>query len=97
LLTAESYNAIMKIPYKKTKNGITLTVKVQPRSSRKGLTVMGDVLKVSLTAPPADGAANEQLIELLSEELGVRKSAIRILRGISSRNKLIEVEGVNGL
>ena len=87
----------MKIPYKKTKNGITLTVKVQPRSSRKGLTVMGDVLKVSLTAPPADGAANEQLIELLSEELGVRKSAIRILRGISSRNKLIEVEGVNGL
>lgn len=87
----------MKIPYKKTKNGITLNVKVQPRSSRKGLTVMGDVLKVSLTAPPADGAANEQLIELLSEELGVRKSAIRILRGISSRNKLIEVEGVNGL
>jgi hypothetical protein len=87
----------MKIPYKKTKNGITLSVKVQPRSSRKGLTVMGDVLKVSLTAPPADGAANEQLIELLSEELGVRKSAIRILRGISSRNKLIEVEGVNGL
>jgi hypothetical protein len=87
----------MKIPYKKTKNGITLTVKVQPRSSRKGLTVIGDVLKVSLTAPPADGAANEQLIELLSEELGIRKSAIRILRGISSRNKLIEVEGVNGL
>jgi uncharacterized protein (TIGR00251 family) len=86
----------MKIPYKKTKNGITLTVKVQPRSSRKGLTVIGDVLKVSLTAPPADGAANEQLIELLSEELGVRKSAIRILKGASSRNKLIEVEGVNG-
>jgi len=87
----------MKIPYKKTKKGITLTVKVQPRASRKGLAVVGDVLKVSLTAPPADGAANEQLIEFLSEELGVRKSAIRILKGASSRNKLVEVEGVHEL
>jgi uncharacterized protein len=87
----------MKIPYRKTKSGIALTVKVQPRSSRKGLSVIGDVLKVNLTAPPADGAANEQLIELLSEELGIRKSAIRIVKGASSRNKLIEVEGVDGL
>jgi len=87
----------MKIPYKKTKDGITLTVKVQPRSSRKGLAVVGDVLKVNLTAPPADGAANEQLIELLSKELGVRKSAIRIVKGASSRNKLIVVQGVDGL
>lgn len=85
----------MKIPFKKTKEGITIQVKVQPRSSRKGIEgVAGDVLKVYLTAPPADGAANEQLIEVLSEGLGIRKSAIHIMKGLSSRNKVIEIEGV---
>ncbi|HXX58180.1 MAG TPA: DUF167 domain-containing protein [Thermodesulfovibrionales bacterium] len=73
-------------------------VKVQPRSSRRGIEcASGDILKVNLTAPPADGAANEQLIEVLSEELKVRKSSIRILRGASSRYKTVEIKGVGEL
>ena len=85
----------MQIPFKKTKDGISIQVKVQPRSSRKGIEgVTGDTVKVYLTSPPAEGAANEQLIEVLSERLGVKKSAIHIIKGLSSRHKLIGIKGV---
>jgi uncharacterized protein (TIGR00251 family) len=85
----------MQIPFRKTRDGISLQVKVQPRSSRKGIEgVAGDTVKVYLTSPPAEGAANAQLIEVLSEALGVRKSAIHIIKGLSSRLKLIEIKGV---
>jgi len=86
----------MKIPYKKTKDGITIEVKVEPRSSRKQITgIMDDtILKVKLTAPPVDGSANEQLIELISEATGFKKSQIKILRGLSSKRKLIGITGV---
>lgn len=83
----------MKIPFRRTKNGITLHVKVRPRSSKQGVEVTGDTLKVRLTAPPAGGAANEQLIGILSETLGVRKSSIHIIRGLSSRDKVVEIKG----
>lgn len=88
----------MEIPFKKTKEGITIRVKVQPRSSKKGISgVSGEALRVRLTSPPVDNAANEQLIEVLSVELGVRKSAISIIRGQSSRDKLVEIRGIAGL
>ena len=87
---------IMQIPFKKTKGGIIINVKVQPRASKKGIDcVAGDTLKVRLNSPPVDGAANEQLIEVLSEELGVRKSSISIVRGLSSRHKAVEIKGVD--
>ncbi len=88
----------MQIPFKKTKLGISISVKVQPRSSRKGVEgVAGDTVKVYLTSPPAEGAANVQLIEVLSETLGVKKSAIHIVKGLSSRHKLVEIRGVDRL
>lgn len=86
----------MKIPFKKIKEGIRIEVKVEPRSSKKGLTgVTGSVLKVKLTAPPVEGEANRQLIEIIAEETGVRKSSISIVRGQSSKNKLIEIKGID--
>ena len=88
----------MEIPFRRTKDGISIQVKVQPRSSRRGIEgVAGDTVKVALTSPPADGAANEQLIEVLAEELGVRKSAIQIIRGATSRLKVVGIRGVSGL
>jgi uncharacterized protein (TIGR00251 family) len=86
----------MNIPYKKTKDGITIEVKVEPRSSRRQITGIMDntILKVKLTAPPVDGSANEQLIELISESTGVKKSQIKILRGLSSKRKLVGITGV---
>ncbi len=85
----------MEIPYSKTKDGIIIEVKVDPRSSKKEIAgVTDNVLKVKLTAPPVGGAANEQLIELLAEKFGVRKSNIIILRGGTSRRKIVKITGV---
>lgn len=86
----------MKIPYTKTKNGITIDVKVEPRSSKRQISgVMEDtVLKVKLTAAPVDGSANAQLIELIAEVTGVRKSQVRIIRGLSSKRKIVEITGI---
>jgi uncharacterized protein len=89
----------MNIPYKKTKNGIMIEVKVEPRSSKRQITGImdGTILKVKLTAPPVDGSANEQLIELIAEVTGVKKSWIRIVRGLSSKRKLVEITGIDKL
>lgn len=88
----------MQIPFRKTRKGIVIEVKVEPRSSVQGITgVIDTVLKVKLTAPPVGGAANEQLIEILSEETGIRKSDIKIVRGLSSKNKLVEIKGINSV
>ncbi len=88
----------MNIPFNKTKDGIVIQVKVEPRSSKKGISgVMDNVLKVKLTAPPVEGEANEQLIEVIAELAGVRKSDIRILRGLSSKRKVVEIRGVESI
>ncbi len=84
----------MDIPFSRTKNGICIEVKVEPRSSKKGVSgVLGNKLKVKLNAPPVDGAANEQLIEVLSETFGIKKASIRIIRGQTSKHKVIEISG----
>jgi len=86
----------MDIPYNKTKDGIRIEIKVEPRGSKKAIAgVLGNSLKVKLTAPPVEGAANEQLIELLADAFGVKKSAVRIVRGQSSKNKLVEIAGLS--
>lgn len=74
---------------------VRFTVRVQPRASRSTIEgVHGDALRVRLSAPPVDGAANEALVELLAKALGVAKRDVRIVGGASSRSKVIEVEGV---
>ncbi len=88
----------MGIPFKKTKDGITMQVKVEPRSSRAEIRgVMGSALKVKLTSAPVDGAANRQLIELLSKKFGIKKSSIKIMKGETSRNKVIKIEGIDSI
>ena len=75
---------------------VQFTVRVQPRSSRTGVEgVHGDALKVRVNAPPVDGAANEAVVEVLAEALGVPRRAVRIVSGDSSRTKVVEVEGVD--
>ncbi|MBM4144988.1 MAG: YggU family protein [Nitrospira sp.] len=88
----------MDMPFQKSKKGVTLKIKVEPRSSRKGISgVVGNAIKIKVNAPPVGGAANEELIEVLSEEFGIKKTSIKILRGISSRNKVVEIEGVTSI
>ena len=88
----------MEIPFQKSKKGITLKIKVEPRSSGKGIAgLIGDIIKIKLHAAPVGGAANEELIEVLSEEFRIKKRAIKIISGQSSRNKVIEIEGLDSI
>jgi uncharacterized protein len=76
--------------------GITFQVRVLPRSSRNQVAgVSGGVLKIKLTAPPVEGAANEMLIEFLSEKLKISKSKISIVRGQSSKSKTVMASGID--
>lgn len=78
--------------------GITLRVRVQPRASHAGIEgIKADALRVRLNAPPADGRANAELIELLSDTLKVRKSDIEIIRGHTSREKTVAIRGMDKL
>lgn len=69
-----------------------IAVHVIPRSSKNTLVLDGEVLKVWLSAAPVDGAANEALIKLLAARLHLPKSALRIVRGASGRQKILEIE-----
>jgi uncharacterized protein (TIGR00251 family) len=76
-------------------NKTMLTVRVVPRSSRSEVVGLhGEALKVKLSAPPVDGAANAELIALLAKKLGVPNSSIEITSGQSSKNKQLRIIGL---
>jgi uncharacterized protein (TIGR00251 family) len=75
--------------------GVRFAVHVQPRASRNELAgTHGDAIKVRLTAPPADGAANDALVRLLAKAFTVPARAVRIVSGAHARAKVIEVDGI---
>jgi uncharacterized protein len=79
-----------------TADCVTFRVKVAPRASRSSVQGVHDgALKVSLTAPPVEGAANAALCALLAELLRVPKRAIEITHGQQSRLKTVRVRGVS--
>jgi uncharacterized protein (TIGR00251 family) len=70
--------------------GALLSVRAQPGAKRNA--VLGEqagALKVAVTAPPQDGRANEALVEVLREWLGVRRSQVELAAGATSRNKTV--------
>jgi len=71
-----------------------LNVRVIPRSSKNKLEWQQGTLKARLTAPPVDGAANEALIALLAERLGLPKRNVMIVHGAASRLKTVEIVGM---
>jgi uncharacterized protein (TIGR00251 family) len=71
-----------------TPEGVIFKVIVQPRGSKNEIVgLQGDALKIRLTAPPVEGAANKMCIEFLAKSLKVRKSDVEIVRGQRSRTK----------
>ena len=75
--------------------GVRFSVHARPRSSRSAiLGVREGALEVALTSPPADGAANAELTKLLARALEVRRSDVTIVVGTSSRDKVIQVNGM---
>jgi uncharacterized protein (TIGR00251 family) len=82
---------------KETSQGIVLKVFVQPRSAKNMIAGQhGDALKIKLTAPPVDGAANKMCIQYLAKFLKVPKSALEIISGHTSRTKRILLRYGNG-
>ena len=70
-----------------------ISVRVKPGSKKEEVKELApDRLEVKVSAPPEKGSANERVIELLAEHYGVRRSAVKILRGHSSREKIIEID-----
>ncbi|MEO8032109.1 MAG: DUF167 domain-containing protein [Gemmatimonadota bacterium] len=75
--------------------GVLIRIRVQPRASRSEFAGMhGESIKIRLTAPPVDGAANDALIEFLSEVLDVPRAAVIIRSGLTSRSKGVEVRAI---
>lgn len=78
-----------------TPEGVRIAIRVAPRASRDAIVGVYDgALKVALTAPPVEGAANEALVRLLAKALGVAKGHVRIVQGERSRDKVVVIEGV---
>jgi len=79
-----------------TEAGSTFAVKVHPRAKKNAITgEVGDALKVSLTAPPVDGKANDACIEFFAKVLKVPRSSVTIAAGQTSRNKVMRVAGLS--
>lgn len=73
---------------KETKDGVLVSVRLQPGAARSGLAgVQGDELKLRVAAPPVEGRANEAARVLLAELLGVPKSSVALVRGATARSK----------
>ena len=80
---------------RETREGVLLTVRVQPRASRDEIAGLhGDALKIRLKAPPVEGEANAALLRFLSKRLKIPLAAISIRSGASSRRKTVLVEGI---
>jgi len=69
-----------------------ISVRVNPRSSRKHLEQISDTeFRVHVNTPPVDGAANKEVCKLLAKHFGVAKSSVTIVRGQNSRDKVVEI------
>ncbi len=74
--------------------GVSIDVLVSPRASRARLgPVHGDRIKVAVTAPPVNGAANKAVVEVIARALGVARSAVEVTAGHSSRRKTVRIAG----
>ncbi len=75
-------------------DGVLLSVKLQPRASANEIgEPLGDELKIKVTAPPVDSAANEALLEFLAEKLDCARNRVEIVRGHKSRHKIVKLHG----
>lgn len=81
-------------PWREREGDVELDVRVTPRAARERIgPVLGGRVKVQLTAPPVDGAANEALVALLARALGVPRGRVAIVRGETGRNKTLRMMG----
>ena len=79
---------------RETSGGTLLLVKLQPRASKNEICApLGDELKIKVTAPPVDAAANEALVKFLAEKLDCSRGRVELIRGHTSRHKTVKLHG----
>lgn len=81
---------------KELSEGLLISVYVQPRSSKTEIIgILQNSLKIKLTSPPVEGAANSLLIKFISKKLGIAKSKIILKSGEKSRQKKLIIKGMS--
>lgn len=76
-------------------DGVTLAIKLQPRASKNELGALtGPELRIKVTAPPVDAAANEALLRLLADKLDCSHGKVELIRGHTARHKVVKVHGL---
>jgi hypothetical protein len=86
----------MSVPFLQTRgDGVYLAVKLLPRASKNEIEgPLGNELKIKVTAPPVEAAANRALVELLAGKLDCSRGAVQIVRGQASRRKIVRITGL---
>lgn len=75
---------------------VLISLKVQPRARRtEWAGTLGDELKLKVTAPPVDSAANEAVLEFLATQFGLPRRAVSLIRGATSQHKVIRLDGIS--
>lgn len=86
----------MSSPLTETGEGVILAVHVQPRASRNEIAgLQGEELRLRLTSPPVDGAANQLCCEYLAKLCGLPRSRVELLGGARSRHKRLLLRGLS--
>ena len=86
----------MMVDLRQRGEAVAFTVRVVPRASRNKIAGIHDgAVRIRLTAPPVEGAANEALIRFLSSVLRVPKRDIELVSGQTARNKVVSVSGLS--
>jgi uncharacterized protein (TIGR00251 family) len=76
-------------------DGVFLSVKLQPRASANEIgEALGSELRIKVTAPPVDAAANEALVKLLAQHLDCPRNRVELVRGHTSRHKTVKLYGI---
>ena len=77
-------------------DGVLLAIKLQPRASGNEVgEPLGDELRIKVTAPPVDAAANEALVRLLAKRLDCPRNRVELVRGHTSRHKTVKIYGLS--
>ncbi len=79
-----------------TENGVIVRVRVRPKASKNAVSAEpGRRVRIAVTAPPEDGAANKAVVKLLAKTVGVPKSAVKITHGGKGRDKTLSLDGTD--
>jgi uncharacterized protein len=84
------------LDYRETPAGLEIRLHVQPRAKHCEMSgIHNRALKIKVTAPPVDDAANRAVVELFSALLGISRSSLQIISGLKSREKTLQIKGIS--